>query len=272
MNNLKIDIEKLTPRKSIILNEELGFSSVLNDEAALCYHRGNLLCACIIEEEKTYFKEAKSLHISKTNYLTGLSTASTLIATLNYVISKYKMNLIITRHSLNEVKALLMLIDLGAIQVGFSFKEKANVILKMPKRLTLENSPKKRIGLSQKGELIAEWLGLDEKPVNILENRKIFEKLMSSKGFKLSNIHNQKCLSKTNWVLNLETTEILILNTFKTRADYIRLMECLIKQNTQSIVCLEQDQKLKAILNLLGFVENYIDSKLSIIKFELVIR
>ena len=90
MNNLHINIEKLTARKSAILNEEFGFSSVSNDKAALCYHRGHLLCACIIEKEETYFQEAMSLHISKTNYLTGLSTASALIASLNYVISKYK--------------------------------------------------------------------------------------------------------------------------------------------------------------------------------------
>ena len=47
-------------------------------------------------------------------------------------------------------------------------------------------------------------------------------------------------------------------------------MRCLIKQNTQSIVCLEYDQKLKATLNLLGFIESYIDSKLPLTKFELV--
>lgn len=250
-----------------ILEKKYGICAEVGLEYIEAFDRHQPIAFCLIESDQSFPVDAKTIHVAKIKGGQGLKTGKALIALLQYVIELYKGQRISSWHSLDELIPMLMLIDLGASQIGYTKQDKPAVLLKYPKVLR----PTERSTLSDeaifKKNLICRWLGLQTSEFGVTAEGDLLTLLSQSPNIDIMFYNSNKITGNLGYIVDKQNQRVLLLRPPPGRFQYVMLSQKILKLSVLSVTSVFLEEKLVANLNVLGFFQTYNDNCNNIFEF-----
>ena len=219
-----------------------------------------------LHKEHFPLNESFSYHVAKTSLYALPQDFYHLIDTINYARTLHSTAKLVSRHSLEELQTLLILIDLGCHTTMRDAEERITVV-EVPDSGLLIRRPRsghQDSPLSSHGEaLLRDWLQIDSNTATGVDE-------LISLITKAKNLVTKKTADKSqpliNWVMSQENAELLFLNRLTNRQSYIQLTKTLNRNKIRTIFDITEDPYIEALSSLFGFIDTATSGSIRIYK------
>jgi hypothetical protein len=249
------------------LKEKYGICAELGLEYIEAFSSNQPIACCLIEIDQSFPVDAITIHVAKIKDAQDLKIGKALIAMLQHVVDCHQGKRISSWHSLDELNPMLMLLDLGATQIGHTKHDKPAVLLKYPKTFcSIKTSAITNESVFKK-ILICRWLGLQAPQFSVAAEGDLLKLLSKSPNIDLIFYNSDKIPVNLGYIVDRQNRRVLLLVPPSRRSDYVMLSRKIFKHSVSSVTSVFLDGKLTANLNILGLFETYHDNCNSLFEF-----
>jgi len=196
-----------------------------------------------------------SYHVAKTSLYALPQDFYSLIDTINYARTLHSTAKLVSRHSLEEIQTLLILIDLGCHTMISDAEERVTVVEVPDSGLLIRRprSAQKVSPLSSHGEaLLRDWLQIDNDTAMGVDD--LISLIAQAKNL-VAERTADKSQQLINWVMSQDNAELIFLNRLSNRQSYMQLTKTLNRNKIQTIFDITGDPYIEALSSLFGFID-----------------